>query len=178
MSASAVVNAVALVFPAAMVYAGWRDVVSFEVPNWVSVGLVAAFAALAAAAGLAMTTVAWHLAAGAAVLIVGWILFAFGVVGGADAKLLAAAAVWTGFSALAEFLLVVALLGGALAIGLVVWRRVEAPRRWAGREWVRRLHDRDAGMPYCAAIGCAGLWIFPSLPLVVVAAPGVAGSGA
>ena len=177
MSASEIANALAWVFPAAMVYAGWRDVVSYEVSNWVPVCLVAGFAAVAVLAGSAMTTVAWHLAAGAAVLIVGWILFALGVVGGADAKLLAAAAVWTGFPALAEFLLVVALCGGVLALGLIVWRRVELPVGWAGREWVQRLHAGDAGMPYCAAIGCAGLWIFPRLPLVL-AAPSVAGSGA
>lgn len=172
MSASAIVNAIVLVFPAAMIYAGWRDVVSYEVPNWVSVFVVAAFCAGAALAGVAMTTVAWHLAAGAAVLIVGWILLAVGVVGGADAKLLAAAAVWTGWSALAEFLLVVGLSGGVLALGLIVWRRIALPARWAGREWLRRLHARDAGLPYCAAIGCAGLRIFPRLPLFVAAAMG------
>ena len=176
MSASTIVNAVALVFPAAMLYAGWRDVVSYEVPNWVSICLVAAFAAGAAFAGLAMTTVAWHLAAGAAVLMVGWILFALGVLGGADVKMLAAAAVWTGWSALAEYLLVVALSGGVLALGLIVWRRVKLPARWAGREWLRRLHARDAGLPYCAAIGCAGLWIFPRLPLLAVV-PGAAATG-
>ncbi len=176
MSASVVVSAVALVFPAGMIFAGWRDVVSYEVPNWVSVCLVAAFAAGAALAGLAMTTVAWHLGAGAAVLIAGWGPFALGAVGGADAKMLAAAAVWTGWSALAEYLLVVALCGGVLALGLIVWRRVDMPAGRTGREWVRRLHANDAGLPYCAAIGCAGLWIFPRLPLFV-AVPGAAGTG-
>ncbi len=176
MSAFAIVNAIALVFPVAMIYAGWRDVVSYEVPNWVSVCLVAAFAAAAVLAGMAMTTVAWHLTAGAAVLTVCWGLFALGVIGGADAKMLAAAAVWTGWSVLAEYLLVVALSGGVLALGLLVWRRIELPARWAGRDWVRRLHACDAGLPYCAAIGCAGLWIFPRLPLLV-AVPGAAATG-
>ncbi len=176
MLASAIVNAAVLVFPAAMIYAGWRDVVSYEVPNWVSVCLVTAFAAAAALAGLAMTTVAWHLAAGAAVLMVGWGLFALGVVGGADVKMLLAAAVWTGWSALAEYLLVVAMSGGVLALGLIIWRRVELPARWAGREWLRRLRAGDAGLPYCAAIGFAGLWIFPRLPLLA-AVPGAAATG-
>ncbi len=176
MSASVIVNAVALVFPAAMIYAGWRDVVSYEVPNWVSVCLVAAFVAGAAIAGMAITEVAWHFAAGAAVLMVGWGLFALGVVGGADVTMLAAAAVWTGWSVLAEYLLIVALSGGVLALGLIVWRRVELPARWARREWLRRLHATDAGLPYCAAIGCAGLWIFPHLPLLA-AMPGAAATG-
>ncbi len=176
MSALEIASVIALVFPAAMVYAGWSDVVSYEVPNWVSVCLVAAFAVAAVVAGFSITTVAWHLGAGAAMLIVGWGLFAVGAVGGADAKMLAAAAVWTGWPALAEYLLVVALCGGVLALGLIVWRRVDLPARWSGREWVRRLHASDSGLPYCAAIGCAGLWIFPSLPLVE-AASGVAGTG-
>ncbi len=176
MSASAIVNAVVLVFHAVMIYAGWRDVVSYEVPIWVSVCLVAAFAAGAALAGLAMTTVAWHLAAGAAVLMVGWTLFALGVLGGADVKMLAAAAVWTGWSALAEYMLVVALSGGVLALGFIVWRRVALPARWDEQEWLRRLHARDAGLPYCAAIGFAGLWIFPRLPLLA-AVPGAAATG-
>ena len=176
MSSSVFVNAVALVFPAAMIYAGWRDVVSYEVPNWVSVCLVVAFAGGATLAGLALATMAWHLAAGVVVLIVGWGLFALGVVGGADAKMLAAAAVWTGWSTLAEYMLVVGLSGGVLALGLIVWRRISLPARWAEREWLRRLHAKDSGLPYCAAIGFAGLWIFPHLSLLATV-PGATATG-
>lgn len=170
------IKVASLAFPIAMVYAAWRDVVSYEVPNWVSVFLLAAFAVVAVFAGMAPTTLAWHLAAGGTMLLVGWGLFALGLIGGADAKLLAAAAVWTSWALLAELLLVMALLGGLLALGLILWRRFDLPAGWAGHEWVRRLHARDAGLPYCAAIACAGLWIFPRLPLLA-AVPGTAGAG-
>ncbi len=163
MWASAVEGVAVYVFPAAMAYAAIRDVATYEVPNWVSVGIALAFVGLALGAGMATIQLASHVAAGLAVLVAGWVLFAVGVFGGADAKILAAGAVWVGWPGLTEYIFAVALAGGALALMLAVWRKVGLPRGWQGRAWIERLHRRDGSLPYCVAIAAAGIWMFPSL---------------
>ena len=49
-----------------------------------------------------------HVAAGAAVLAVTFALFAFGWIGGGDAKLAAATALWLGFDTLPDYLMLAA----------------------------------------------------------------------
>lgn len=163
------------VFPLAMVYAAVCDAVRYEVPNWLSVLVVVVFLAHGLIAGLGMATVGWHLTAGAAVLLAGWGLFAAGIVGGADAKLLAATATWVGWAGIVEFAFAVAMAGGLLALAIVALRRMRIPPRWARQTWIRRLCDAKEGIPYCVAIGFAGLWVFPNLPVVARWAAGPAG---
>jgi prepilin peptidase CpaA len=155
--------AVAWLFPIAVVYAAVRDVVTYEVPNWIPMALAAVFAAVALWSGSGVDAVLWHFAAGAFVLVVGWALFNRGVFGGGDAKLLAASAVWVGWSGLAEFALAVALFGGALAAALLVVRRLKVPTAKAGGPRLRCLLSSDQGIPYCAAIALGGLWMFPAV---------------
>lgn len=165
------------VFPLAMVYAALRDVASFEVPNWLPAAMVLVFIALWLAGGQGMAVLGWHLSAGLAVLAAGWTLFAAGIMGGGDAKMLAAGALWIGWPGLAEFVLATALAGGVLALVIVALRRASLPASWTARPWMQRLRDAEQGIPYCVAIGIAGLWVFRDLPLVARWTPGlVAGS--
>ena len=98
-------------FPLALLYAGTRDLMSYEIPNWVSLAMIAAFLVAAFAGSFRLADIGWHLAAGAAVLVVGFILFAAKVLGGGDVKLLAACAVWIGWMGLLKFFMFVALVG-------------------------------------------------------------------
>ena len=83
-----------LIFPAAMAFAGALDLLTMTIPNRISVALAAAFAFAAYRAGLPFDVVAAHLAAAAMVLAVGIVFFAFGWLGGGDAKLMSVAALW------------------------------------------------------------------------------------
>ena len=56
-----------------------------------------------------------HLSAGCVVLVATFGLFARGIIGGGDAKLASAAALWLGFDHLLPYLLFASLLGGALS---------------------------------------------------------------
>ena len=81
----------------AMIGLACYDVVTFRIPNWANLGLVAAFPVFAGAAALSGVDVFWleHLGAAAIVFAVGLGMFFARTLGGGDVKLLSAAALWS-----------------------------------------------------------------------------------
>lgn len=156
--------ALLLTFPAIMAFAGSIDLLTMTIPNRVSLVLVAAFPLAAALVGMDWTAFASHLGAGALMLVVGIGMFARGWLGGGDAKLMAAAALWLGFEHLAGYLLLVAIAGGALALLILSYRNCMPPAWMLGQAWAMRLHDKKVGIPYGIALAAAALWIYPSTP--------------
>jgi prepilin peptidase CpaA len=154
--------ALLLMFPAIMAFAGSIDLLTMTIPNRVSLALVAVFPLAAALIGLEWAAVASHLGAGALMLVVGIGMFARGWLGGGDAKLLAAVALWLGFEHLAGYLLLVAIAGGALALLILFYRNVTPPGWMLDHAWAMRLHDKTVGIPYGIALAAAALWIYPS----------------
>ncbi len=104
------------VFPFAMAYAASSDLLTMRIANSVSLGLVAAFLVIALIAGMPAQEMLLHLAVGVALLLAGMVLFGLNLVGGGDAKLLAAGGLWIGYDQLLPFLLCVSIFGGALAL--------------------------------------------------------------
>ena len=91
-------TALLLVFPALMAYAAASDLFTMTIPNRALAAPGGGLRGLRArSAGHAGARILLHLAAGAAVLAVAFALFAFGWIGGGDAKLAAATALWLGF---------------------------------------------------------------------------------
>lgn len=158
-----------LVFPAVMIFAALSDLFTLKIPNRLSIILVAVFFPLALLAGLPLETMAMHVAAGAGILLIGFILFSTGTLGGGDAKLLAAASLWVGLAPLVDFFTYVALIGGALAVGILIYRRVP-DESLAGPDWALRLHDKSIGIPYGIAIAGAALITFPATELYALIA--------
>lgn len=154
--------AIILVFPAAMAFAGAMDLLTMTIPNRISIVLVAAFAVAAAMMGIGWWALASHVGAGLLMLVIGIGMFALGWLGGGDAKLLAAAALWLGFEHLLPYLLLVAIAGGALSIAILAYRRMAPPLWLARQDWAMKLHGAKAGIPYGIAIAAAGLHVFPS----------------
>ena len=151
-------------FPVALVYAAVRDLASYEIPNWLTLAITVDFLAAALAGSYGISLVGWHLSAGLAVLFAGALLFAWGVVGGGDAKLLAACAVWVGWTGLARFILAVVIIGGLFAL-LVLWlRRAKLHGSWTEKPWIRRLLSDEEGLPYGVAIGLGGMLTLGKLP--------------
>ena len=157
--------ALSLIFPAALLWAMASDAARFEIPNAVPLAIAAAFPAYGLLAALTPVELLWHGAVGMGALVVGALLFFGRVMGGGDAKLIAAAALWIGPAGLPRFLATMALLGGALALALILFRLLPEPS-WA-REggWLRRLHARRREAPYGVAIGGAGLVWYAGSPL-------------
>jgi prepilin peptidase CpaA len=118
-----IVSLLCLAFPLLLLYAAWHDVSTMTIPNWVSISLAVLFVPAAIAAGLRMDQIGMHLVFGAAVLLGCAVLFYLNVFGGGDAKVIAAASLWTGLAASAPFVMGMAIAGGLLAAVLIVLRR-------------------------------------------------------
>ena len=148
-------------FPAAMAFAAASDLVSMTISNRLSIALVLGFFLMAAAIGMPLNQVGSHVLACVVVLVVAIGFFARGWIGGGDAKLAAATALWLGFPHLMNYLLVAALMGGALTLILLELRKIPLPAALAGRSWIARLHAVDSGIPYGIALAAAGLTVYP-----------------
>lgn len=146
-------------------YAMVSDLRVLRIPNWVSLGLVATFAVHALTASRTLD-LPMHLAVGAIVLVVTFGLFAMNWLGGGDAKLMSALALWAGPPHVIAFIFWVGLLGGLMAVALLALKQlvlqlptlenyavIARPVAWA----------RDGAFPYGVPIGVAAFLIAPSL---------------
>ena len=149
------------VFPAAMAFAAATDLITMTVPNRIAIALVAGFFLIAPIAGLGFTDLGLHVLAGTVALIVTFGFFAMGWIGGGDAKLFAATALWFGPEAVLTYSLTAALIGGALTLVILFWRGTPLPVAFASQGWLLRLHDPNKGVPYGIALAAAGLLVYP-----------------
>jgi len=156
------------VFAGLLLYAAGSDIVSLTIPNWVSVAMAGAFAPAALAVGMPLGELGMHYLFGVAVLAVGFFLFAANILGGGDAKLLAAAAVWTGFTGFPALMLGTAVAGGFLALALLTARTL-VKQAETQPSFVHRLLQPRGGVPYGVAIMAGGLLAIPSLPFGLAA---------
>ncbi len=150
-----------LLFPALMAFAASSDLLTMTISNRLSLGLVAGFLVLALITGMGLSEIAMHFAAGGVVLVFAFICFARGWIGGGDAKLAAATALWLGFSLLMPYLIYASLLGGVLTLAIIRFRIIALPEWMARQPWIARLHEVDAGVPYGIALAIAALLVYP-----------------
>lgn len=148
-------------FPGIMAFAAASDLLTMTIANRLSILLIAGFVVLATLCGMTGAALITHLGAGAAVLVAALVCFAHRWVGGGDAKLASATALWLGFGHLLDYLLYASLLGGALTLLIMLFRSAPLPRFLAGRLWAERLHHADAGVPYGIALAAAALFVYP-----------------
>ena len=150
-----------LFFPALMAFAAASDLFTMTISNRVSLALAAGFLALALASGMAPSDILMHLAAGSVVLAGAFACFAFGWIGGGDAKVAASAALWFGFAHLLNYLLYASLFGGVLTLLLLQFRQWPLPYALAGQPWLLKLHAKESGIPYGIALAVGALLIYP-----------------
>jgi prepilin peptidase CpaA len=150
-----------LLFPALMAFAAASDLFTMTIPNRVSLALAGGFLALATLGGMGLHEMLSHVGAGAMVLMVTFACFSLGWIGGGDAKMAAAAALWFGFAHLLDYLLYASLLGGALTLAVLQFRQWPLPWSLAGQPWLDRLHNRETGIPYGIALAIGALLIYP-----------------
>jgi prepilin peptidase CpaA len=148
-------------FPAMMAFAASSDLLTMTIANRVSLILIGGFVILAALSGISGADLLSHLGAAALVLAVAFLCFACGWIGGGDAKLAAATALWLGFSHLFDYLIYASLLGGVLTLVIVQFRAFPLPRLLIGQDWAERLHKEGGGVPYGIALAAAALMVYP-----------------
>ncbi len=153
-------------FPALMAFAAASDLFTMTISNRVSLWLIAGFFLVAALGGMPASEMLMHVAAGLLVLAAAFTCFAFGWIGGGDAKVAAAAALWFGFAHLVDYLLIASVLGGALTLFILMFRQWPLPYVLVGQHWLLRLHHRDTGIPYGIALAAGALLVYPDTPWI------------
>lgn len=135
----------------ALLFAAFTDIRRRQIDNWLN-------GAIAAAAPLYWWAQGLHLwpdvALQLAVAIVAFLalagLFALRMMGGGDVKLLTALALWLPARHFLELLLIMALVGGVLTLGMGMWH-------------VTRRRKGHLKIPYGVAIASGGLWVLASM---------------
>ncbi len=150
-----------LFFPALMAFAAVSDLLTMTISNRVSLLLMAGFAVAALLAGMPMQEVLQHGAAGLIVLVASFACFAMGWIGGGDAKIASAAALWLGLPDLLNYLLYASLFGGALTLLLLQFRQWPLPAALGNTPWLVRLHGKEEDIPYGIALALGALLIYP-----------------
>ncbi len=159
--------ALLLIFPVLVIVGALRDLTSYTIPNWVSGLLILGFFPAALALGLPLSTIGSNLGIGVIALVLGVAMFALRWIGGGDAKLFAAAGLWLGWPASAEYLLVTGLAGGVLTFALLGLRSMLVrPYVLSAPPWVNRLATPDGDLPYGVAIAVGALVAFPNSALM------------
>lgn len=150
-----------VVFPVLMVFSAFSDLLTMTIPNRVSLALMAAFGILAVYLQMPPITILSHASCGLAMLLATFVMFQFGLIGGGDAKLAAATALWLGWEYLLDYGLIASLAGGVLTLAILALRSRTLPSSLAKMAFLARLSDRSAGVPYGIALAVAGLLVYP-----------------
>jgi prepilin peptidase CpaA len=150
-----------LLFPALMAFAASSDLLTMTISNRLSLALAGGFFLLMIVTGMSLHAAGMHVAAAAIVLVVAFVFFSQGWIGGGDAKLAAATALWFGFDYLLDYLIYASLFGGALTLAIIQFRKIPLPAMLARQGWILRLHETDAGIPYGIALAAAALAVYP-----------------
>ena len=150
------------VFPALMAFAAFSDLFTMRITNKLVLAVAGAFLLAAVVAGMPLELIGMHFLAGLLVLVFAFSFFALGWIGGGDAKLIAATALWFGFPGLLPYLVYASLLGGALTLAVLAVRRFPLPPQIRFVGWIEKLHDDKTGVPYGIALAAAGLLVYPT----------------
>ncbi|MDX2236726.1 MAG: prepilin peptidase [Hyphomonadaceae bacterium] len=151
-------------FVGLVLVAAASDIARMTIPNWVSAALIALYPIAALVCGASWATIGGHFLVGAIALTVCFGLFSVNALGGGDAKLIPAVALWTGAAAFLPFIAGMAIAGGALSLTLLLARRAFAPAD--GRpDFVNRLLNKKRGAPYGVAIAVGAICAAPHLML-------------
>ncbi len=134
----------------ALVFAAISDIRHRRIANWLNIVIAAGAPLFWFASGMA-TWPDMAIQLGLA-FVVFWVfaaLFAMGLLGGGDVKLLGAIALWIAPIAFLNVLLIMAFVGGAMAVVFVVRRTVWKPKT-------------PGTLPYGVAITIGALWVLGS----------------
>ncbi|MBL8581951.1 MAG: prepilin peptidase [Rhizobiaceae bacterium] len=170
------VAAILVVFPFCMVFSAVSDTLSMTIANRVPLVLLGAFVVIAPLTGMEWTAFGWHLLAGALALTLTFGMFALGAMGGGDAKLIAATALWMGFGMpLMQYAVFSAFFGGVLTMAILAYRASPLSAYTGHNIFLRNFTQGTKGVPYGIALGIAGIAVYPRSPLMLWAIDRLAG---
>lgn len=165
MAVTFLIHAAIVFFPAGLALAASMDLITMTIPNRVCAALAAGYFVVALAAGVPAAAILINVSCAAAVLAIMFALFAFGVIGGGDAKLAAAISLWIGWGMILDYGVTAAIYGGVLTLAILVGRRLVLPLWLSRHQWIARLHDSKTGVPYGIALAAAAMMLYPQTPI-------------
>jgi prepilin peptidase CpaA len=154
-----------------------QDLVGREIANGWSLGIVVLFLLTVLIGAWPLADVPGTVGAAAAVFLVATVLFAFGLFGGGDVKLLGAVSLWIAPGQVTVFILFVALAGGlvALVFALRLWvGSIIGPKQGFARHFFTEDQEKSRTIPYGLAIA-AGVLLMWRVDAIGPALPGGAG---
>lgn len=144
-----------------MIVSAVGDVLSRRIPNLLVLLIAALFFPVAWVHGMPAAEMLMNTGAGMVLLMAGFVAFTFGFLGGGDAKLMGAAGLWLGFSALPQLLVMTILAGGILGLGVLLWSFVMFQAQFRRPELTRQLAWVKPSVPYGYAIAAGTIMAFP-----------------
>ncbi len=148
-------------FPALMALSASMDLLTYTIPNRICASLVLGYLALAAPVGVPAADMLLNISCACVTMAIVFVMFNLGWVGGGDAKLAAATALWLGWSSILDYGVTAAIYGGVLTLIILSARMAPLPAALGRLAWVARLHNGRAGVPYGIALAAAGLAQYP-----------------
>ena len=150
-------------FFALVICAALSDISAFRIPNKISLGLIALYPPHLLLSPVPVDWMRAFMVAGIT-FVVGFILFARGLVGAGDVKLLSATALWAGRPLIGTELVIMALAGGLLAVSAML---IQIVRRYRAEGLIGMLTPAGAAasaapspkLPYGVAIAAGALYV-------------------
>jgi prepilin peptidase CpaA len=149
-------------FPALMALSASMDLLTFTIPNRLCAALALGYLVFAALFAVSAVDILLNISCALAILMIAFVMFNLGWIGGGDAKLAAATAAWLGWAAILDYGLAAALFGGILTLIILGARTAPLPAVFGRIDWLARLHNANAGVPYGIALAAAGLMQYPN----------------
>jgi prepilin peptidase CpaA len=149
-------------FPTLMALSASMDLLTFTIPNRLCAVLALGYLVFAALLGVSVVDILLNISCALAILIVGFFIFNLGWIGGGDAKLAGATAAWLGWTTILDYGLAAALFGGILTLIILGARMAPLPGVFGRIDWLARLLNANAGVPYGIALAAAGLMQYPN----------------
>lgn len=159
---------VVIIFASTMLVASYKDATTMTIPNWVSLALIAGFVVITPFLWQGLSVFGTHILVGLTFFAVGFAMFAFGWLGGGDAKLMAATAFWWQWPDAILYVFYTTLAGGVLAAILMLGRRF-IPARVLTSSWTYQMFKDQKKMPYGLALSFGALATLPQSHIFMAA---------
>ena len=151
--------------PTLLIIAATSDAMTYRIPNWLTILTALLFFPMAFATAMPLVGLGWHLAAGVLLFTIGFILFQFGLLGGGDAKMFAAAGLWFGMANVTSFVTQTAIAGLIQVVFMMVWSLIMLSTEFNGTQsrlsgfWAK-LKPMTPNVPFGFAIALGGIVAF------------------
>lgn len=151
---------IVVIFASGMLSAAYKDATTMTIPNWISLALIAGFFLIIPFIWPGWAELGTHILVGFTFFLAGFAMFAFGWLGGGDAKLMAATALWWQWPDAILYVFYTTIIGAVLSIFLMVGRKF-IPVRVLTSPWAYKMFKDEKKMPYGLALAAGALLTLP-----------------